>query len=473
MFVKSTLDPLLLRIWFDLWQQTPSVGEVVEEITPPVIYLITVLGIFFLLLLIPIVNKIFSSFHQYFERWCHKHLSVVRFFSMELMLPQGLIHSLVGITKYVRSLIIFGLILLSMFFVGNVFPGTRNFMVSFLEDIVVFLVKVWDSFVAYLPDLVALIVIIALTHYALKFLRFVADGIKQEKIRISGVHLDLIDPTYQLLRFFVVAFAVVAAYPYIPGSESPVFRGISIFVGFLLSLGSTSLVSNIVAGIVLTYTRGLRVGDRVEIGDAMGDVIDRNLLITRIRTIKNVIITIPNSKVLNGHIVNYSSSVTDKGLILNTTVTIGYDVSWRKVHQLLIDAALATPGIQKQPKPFVLQTSLDDYYVSYELNAYTKDPNWMAVLYSRLHQNIQDQFTDAGVEIMSPAYMAYRNGTPITIPPDPYLDSGYTRFFHSKRFVEEETRPIMDQNGNGDNSRNFPSKRFFEEDTRPITDQQS
>jgi small-conductance mechanosensitive channel len=470
MFLKSTFDSRLLRMWFDLWQRNLPIGKFVEETPPPVIYLITLLGIFFLLLLIPIFNKIFLSFHQSFERWCHKRLSVVRFFSMELMLPKGLIHSLVGMTKYVRSLIILGLLLLSIFFVGNVFPGTRNFMVSFLENIVVFLVKVWDAFVAYLPDLVALFVIIVLTHYALKFLRFVADGIKQEKIRISGVHLDLIDPTYQLLRFFVVAFAVVAAYPYIPGSESPVFRGISIFVGFLLSLGSTSLVSNIIAGIVLTYTRGLRIGDRVEIGEAVGDVIDRNLLVTRISTIKNVIITIPNGKVLSGYIVNYSSSASDKGLILNTTVTIGYDVSWRKVHQLLIDAALATPGIQKLPKPFVLQTSLDDYYVSYELNAYTKDPSWMAVLYSRLHQNIQDQFTDAGVEIMSPGYMAYRNGTPVAIPPDPYLDSGYTRFFHSKRFVEEETRPIVDQNGNGNNSKNNFSKRFFEEDTRPIAD---
>jgi small-conductance mechanosensitive channel len=305
------------------------------------------------------------------------------------------------------------------------------------------------------------------TYYLLKFLRFVADGIKDEKIHISGVHADLIDPTYQLLRFFIVAFAVVAAFPYIPGSESPVFRGISIFVGFLLSLGSTSLVSNIIAGIVLTYTRGLRVGDRVQIGEAVGDVIDRNLLVTRIRTIKNVVITIPNGKVLNGHIVNYSSSMVDKGLILNTTVTIGYDVPWRQVHQLLIDAALTTPGIQKDPKPYVLQTSLDDFYVSYELNAFTKDPSWMAVLYSRLHQHIQDEFTNAGVEIMSPGFTAYRNGNPLTIPPEHEQDLGYTKLFRSKKHIEEDTIPLQ-EGGNG-YARPFNPKRFFEEDTRPIT----
>jgi small-conductance mechanosensitive channel len=445
MISKPFFESSIWQIWFGLWQQNPPINDLTDETTPPVIYLITVLGIFFLLLLIPIVNKIFTGFYQSFEDWCNENLRVIRIHTMELILPKRLIYSLVGLVKYVRSFIIFGLFLLSMFFIGNVFPGTRKFMVTILEQLAVILVRVWDAIVAFLPDVMTLVVIILITHYLLKFLRFVADGIKQENIRISGVHTDLIEPTYQLLRFLVVAFAIVAAFPYIPGSESPVFRGLSIFVGFLLSLGSTSLVSNIVAGIVLTYTRGLRNGDRVRIGDAIGDVVDRNLLVTRIRTIKNVIITIPNGMVLNSHIVNYSSSFGDKGLILNTTVTIGYDVPWRQVHQLLIDAALDTPGISKEPIPFVLQTSLDDYYVSYELNAYTKDPNWMAVLYSRLHQKIQDHFTEAGVEIMSPGFTAYRNGNPITIPEEPYPDMSFSRIFRPKAFYEEDTRPVTDR----------------------------
>jgi len=445
MISKPLFESSIWQIWFDLWQQNPSFNNLTDETTPPVIYLITVLGIFFLLLLIPIVNKIFTGFYQSFEDWCNRNLRVVRIHTMELILPKRLIDSLVGLMKYVRSFIIFGLFLLSMFFIGNVFPGTRKFMVTILEQLAVILVRVWDAIVAFLPDVMTLIVIILISHYLLKFLRFVADGIKQENIRISGVHADLIEPTYQLLRFLVVAFAIVAAFPYIPGSDSPVFRMLSIFVGFLLSLGSTSLVSNIVAGIVLTYTRGLRNGDRVRIGDAVGDVVDRNLLVTRIRTIKNVIITIPNGMVLNSHIVNYSSSISDKGLILNTTVTIGYDVPWRQVHQLLIDAALDTPGISKEPIPFVLQTSLDDYYVSYELNAYTKDPNWMAVLYSRLHQKIQDHFTEAGVEIMSPGFTAYRNGNPITIPDEPYPEMSFSRIFRPKAFYEEDTRPVPDR----------------------------
>ena len=445
MSYKSIFEVIGGQIQFDLWQQFPLINDYAEESISPLTYVITLVVVLILLLLIPFINKIYSGFHQAFKSWCYDHLRVIRIHTMELILPKRLIHSLAEMIKYIRSFIVFSLLLLSVFLLGNVFPGTRKFVLSIFEQIAIFLTRVWESIVAYLPDLVALFVIVIITYYTLKFLRFVADGIKYKKIIISGVHADLVEPTYQLLRFFVLAFAIVAAFPYIPGSESPVFKGISIFVGFLLSLGSTSLVSNIVAGIVLTYTRGLRVGDRVEIGNAVGDVIERNLLVTRIRTIKNVVITIPNGMVLNNHIKNYSSSINNQGLILNTTITIGYDVPWRQVHQLLIEAALATPGILKEPQPFVLQTSLDDFYVSYELNAYTKDPNWMAVLYSRLHQKIQDHFTDAGVEIMSPGYTAYRNGNPITIPDQTYADNGYTRFFRPRTIHEEDTRPVPNQ----------------------------
>ncbi|MCK4725330.1 MAG: mechanosensitive ion channel, partial [Anaerolineales bacterium] len=216
--------------------------------------------------------------------------------------------------------------------------------------------------------------------------------------------------------FLTVALALVAAYPYIPGSDSPAFRYISLFIGFLLSLGSTSLVANIIAGIVLTYTRGLKVGDRVQIGETVGDVVDRTLLATRIRTIKHVVITIPNGIVLNSHIVNFSSTAQDRGLILNTKVTIGYNVPWRQVHMLLIEAALATDHILENPSPFVFQTSLNDVHITYEVNAYTREPELMATTYSELHQSIQDYFNTAGVEILSPTYSAWRDGNPSTIP---------------------------------------------------------
>ena len=213
-------------------------------------------------------------------------------------------------------------------------------------------------------------------------------------------------------------------FPYLPGADSPAFKGISVFLGVLFSLGSTSAIGNIVAGVILTYMRAFSLGDRVQIADTMGDVVEKTLLVTRIRTIKNVDITIPNAMVLGSHITNYSSSSQQYGLILHTTVTIGYDAPWRQVHQLLIDAATATENILQLPAPFVLQTSLDDFYVSYQINAYTDRPALMARTYSELHQNIQDRFNEARVEIMSPHYSTLRDGNQTTIPPD-YLPDDY------------------------------------------------
>ena len=223
-----------------------------------------------------------------------------------------------AVTRQLRSAAVFIVLLISLIFIFNILPWTRWIPLAIIEQAADFSAVLWGAFVDLVPNILALFMIVIITHYTLKLLRFFSDGIKKGKIKISGLHPELVDPTYQLLRFFVVAFALVAAYPYIPGSDSPVFRGLSIFIGFLLSLGSTSLVSNIISGIVLTYTRGLRIGDRVQIGDAVGDVVDRNLLVTRIRTIKNVVITIPNGMVLNNHIINYSSNVPEQGLILNT-----------------------------------------------------------------------------------------------------------------------------------------------------------
>ena len=140
------------------------------------------------------------------------------------------------------------------------------------------------------------------------------------------------------------------------------------------------------------------------------------MLVTKIRTIKNEEITVPNTKIMNSEVINYSTCAPDHGLIMHTTVTIGYDAPWRQVHQLLIDAALNTDLILKKPVPFVLQTALNDFYISYQINAYTRSPNAMAVIFSQLHQNIQDSFNNAGVEIMSPHYKSLRDGNTITIP---------------------------------------------------------
>jgi small-conductance mechanosensitive channel len=209
---------------------------------------------------------------------------------------------------------------------------------------------------------------------------------------------------------------LIIIFPYLPGSDSPAFQGLSLFVGLLLSLGSTTAIANVVAGIVLTYTRAFNVGDRVSIHDTVGVVVERGMFVTRLKNTKNEIISIPNSMTLTTHIINYSEQARGAGLLLYTSVTIGYDVPWTRVHELLISAALATDDIDSDPEPFVLQKSLDDYSVNYQLNATTRDAVGMPRTHSNLDANILDAFNEAGVEIMSPMFMATRDGSELTIP---------------------------------------------------------
>lgn len=282
------------------------------------------------------------------------------------------------------------------------------------------LIAIWE----YLPNLFSILVIYFVMKYVIRFVRYIFHEIEAEKLKLSGFHADWAMPTYSIVNFLLYAFMFVLIFPYLPGSDSNIFKGVSVFIGVLFSLGSSSAIANMVAGLVITYMRPFKIGDRIKIGDVTGDVVEKTLLVTRIRTIKNEVITIPNSSVLNGNTTNYSSEAIEKGLIIHTTVTIGYDVPWKDMHQALIDAALRTNLILDEPKPFVLQTSLEDFYVSYQINAYTREAGKQALIYSNLHQNIQDVCNERGIEILSPHYRAARDGNMTTIPAD-YLPNDY------------------------------------------------
>lgn len=303
-----------------------------------------------------------------------------------------------------------------LFLLLGLFPGTRKYANELLYYIVTALSMVIEKILDYLPNVVIILIIVVISRYFLKLIYIFFQQVKNGTIQISGFYIEWVEPTYKIVRFLVLALALISIFPYIPGSQSSAFQGISVFLGVLFSLGSTSAVSNVIAGIALTYTRAFVIGDRVRIGDNVGDVIEKTLLATRIRTIKNVEITIPNSIILGGSIINYNTSAKEVGLILNAKVTIGYDVPWRTVHQLLITAALRTPDVLETPIPFVLQTSLEDFSVAYEINAYTQKANSMAQIYSDLYRNIQDTFNEGNVEIMSPQYHALRDGNQRAIP---------------------------------------------------------
>jgi small-conductance mechanosensitive channel len=282
------------------------------------------------------------------------------------------------------------------------------------------LTSIWD----YIPNLFGILVIVFVFKYGIRFVKYVFTEIESGKLKISGFHVDWAMPTFGIVKFLLYAFMFVLIFPYLPGSNSNVFKGVSVFLGVLFSLGSTSAISNMVAGLVITYMRPFKVGDRIKIGEITGDVIEKNLLITRLRTIKNEEITIPNSSILAGNTLNYSAMSKIEGLIIHTTVTIGYSVPWKDMHQALIDAALRTDMIEKDPTPFVLQTSLGDFYVAYQINAYTREANKQAAVYSWLHQNIQDVCNERGIEILSPHYRAERDGNSTSIPAN-YLDKDY------------------------------------------------
>ena len=378
----------------------------------------TVLTTAALLVLLRLGGAAFARLDAAADRLGTSRLRAIRLQKVELVSAERLVAALRGGVQLSRAVALLVLLYFYLVLVLSLFPWTQHLAGSILGYLLDPLGRAWRAFVAYLPNVFFLAVIAVLTRYGLKLVHLVFRSIGSGALTFAGFHAEWAEPTYKIVRFLVLAFAVVVAFPYLPGSGSDAFKGVSIFLGVLFSLGSSSAIGNIVAGVVLTYTRAFQLGDRVQIGATAGDVVEKTLLVTRVRTIKNEDVTIPNALVLGSHIVNYSAVAHAGGLILHTSVTIGYDAPWRRVHGLLLAAARATPGILADPVPFVLQTSLDDFYVSYQLNAYTDRPATMAATYSVLHQHIQDAFNEAGVEIMSPHYAALRDGNAVAIPDD-------------------------------------------------------
>jgi len=387
--------------------------------------LLTLAATLALALVLILISRFFPVLYAWIERGKGRWIRALKIQRLELLsAAQATEIALFG-ARVLRVAVIIVLIYVFLPSVFSFFPGTRGLANTLFGWTLGPLGRAWTAVVAYLPNLFTIAVLVVVFYYILKFIHLLFTGLRRGSLSLPGFYRDWAMPTYKIVRFLVIVFAAIVIFPYLPGSQTPAFRGISIFLGVLISFGSSSAIANVVAGVVMTYMRPFQIGDRVRISDTVGDVVEKTLLITRVRTTKNVDITVPNAMVLSSHIINYSSTAKDGGVVLHTGVTIGYDVPWRQVHELLVAAAAATADVTKDPKPFVLQTSLDDFYVNYELNAYTDKPNAMARIYSDLHQNIQDRFNEAGVEIMSPHYRAERDGNAVTIPPE-HRPKGYT-----------------------------------------------
>ena len=369
------------------------------------------------IVVIKYVNRLFRWLGAKLYDQKGKQVKGLKIKNYEILDEQRAISILLIVLKVVRILLLLIILYFTLPTILKIFPWTEGLADKLFGFVLNPVSAILHSFIQYVPNLFTILVIVTIMHYITKGVRYLAHEIQHEKLKIGGFYPDWAVPTSRLINFILYIFMLVLIWPYLPGSDSAIFQGVSVFLGLLISMGSTSAISNIVSGLVITYMRPFKIGDRVRIGEVSGDIIEKTLLVTRIRTIKNEIITVPNSNILTGSSINYSmSSAESAGLIIHTGVTIGYDVPWRKVHEMLMEAAAKTPRIEKTPAPFVLQTSLDDFYVAYQINAYTQDPSAQALIYSDLHALIQDVFAKNGVEIMSPHYRAMREG-PDTTPP--------------------------------------------------------
>ncbi len=336
----------------------------------------------------------------------------------ELLDKHKQVRLLIVIANLGRYLFMLFQLLITVPMLFAIFPQTKDLAYQIFSYIWNPVKSILMGIVDYIPNLFTILVIWLAVKYLVKLVGYLANEIQAEKLKINGFYPDWAVPTFHIVRFLLYAFMVAMIYPYLPGSKSGVFQGISVFVGLIVSLGSSTVIGNIIAGLVITYMRPFKLGDRIKLNETVGNVIEKTLFVTRIKTPKNELVTIPNSFIMSSHTVNYSSSARTYGLIIHSEVSIGYDVPWRKVHALLIEAALATPGVFSDPQPFVLETALNDWYPIYQINAYIQDADKLAQIYSDLHQHIQDIFVREEIEIMSPHYMAMRDGNEITIPKD-------------------------------------------------------
>ena len=379
--------------------------HLIDELTLPVaqrlaIALAIIAGVFSV---IWIIWRIFRYFNNKID---HEKIKPFTIKHIKLLTGKQLANAIHFILRIVKYTITLALLFIALPVVLDLFDATRDLASTIFGYILTpfrnFAVYTLD----YIPNFITIIIIITITRYVIKALKFFAVRIGKGKMVIPGFYAEWALPTLRILQVLLWAFTIAIVYPYLPGSDSRVFQGVSVFVGVIFSLGSSSAIGNLVAGLVITYMRPFKIGDRVKIKDVTGFVVEKNMMVVRLKTHKNEYVTFPNLVILGSDITNYntSSDEDEEGLILYAEVTFGYATPWQTVHDILINAALATKHIQKNPKPYVLQTKLDDFYACYQINCYTKNVSDVPRIYTSLYENIQDGFRKSGIDLTSSHY---------------------------------------------------------------------
>lgn len=366
------------------------------------------LVLFIAFILVWAINRLFDFLKKITLNSEHRFLTSIRIRNYDFIKKPGIVKALVKILAILRIVFLLFLLITIIPLIFDIFSSTQYLSKIIVQWISEPIKNVGIAIIGYLPHLFYIVIIAVITRYVLKILRFFALEIERGILKIKGFHPEWAHTTYVLARMMLWVLALVIMFPHLPGSDSDAFKGISIFLGVLISLGSSSAISNAIAGIVISYMRPFQVGDWIKSGEIIGAVIEKNALVTRLKTINNEDITIPNSAILSGATMNFTSIGKEIGLALNVQVKVRYDYSDNLVEELLIEAALKTNGISPKPHPYIFQISLSELNAVYELNAYTFHPENMYFIKSDLTKNIQSTFRQANIEIFSTQYVEIR-----------------------------------------------------------------
>jgi small-conductance mechanosensitive channel len=366
-------------------------------------------------LLIWLVWLLFKTFAKKITEYGSKKIKPLTVKKIKLLNTAQILNIMLFLLKILKYLITIFQLFITIPIVFSLFPLTKDLASTLFGYILNPFKNILRGTVHYIPNLITIAIIVWVTRYVIRGLKFFSTQISRGKLVIKGFYADWAEPTFNILRVLLWAFTVAIIYPYLPGSESRVFQGVSVFVGIIFSLGSSSAIGNLVAGLVITYMRPFKIGDRIQIKDITGFVVEKTLMVIRLKTHKNEYVTFPNMMILSSSIINYntSSDEDEEGLLLYANITFGYNTPWQTVHKILIDAALETSHVQKRPKPFVLQTAMDDFCANYQINLYTKEVDKVPAIYSQLYQNIQNGFHAAGLDMTVAHYR-------INLPPEVY-----------------------------------------------------
>ena len=363
------------------------------------------------------VNKLFKRIRKQIFWLMHhklKPISIKNYEFLNVSKQARVAFFFVGVIRLFIIAILFFICISILFYI---FPETKGVAYTLFSYVWHPVKEILGMIGGYFPKLVKIIIIYFCFKYLVRGVKYVTNEIAVGNLQISGFYADWAYPTYYILRFLLYSFMFIMIWPLLPDSDSGVFQGVSVFVGLIISLGSTTVIGNLMAGMVLTYMRSFRIGDQIKMNDVVGMVIEKTPFITRIRTRQNEIVAVPNSTVMSAQTINYTMSIEKQAILVTVELSVGYEIDKQEVRDLLLEAAAGAKGVLTHPKAFVLIPRLEDFYCLYQLNAYTKDIKTLARVQSNLNECIIDKFNEAGVELLSAHFMAQRDGSEIMMPP--------------------------------------------------------